>query len=141
MADAAAIAALLNPPRQAGSSYNTQLDPLTEMAFRQWVAQNKVPFDPDVASSDYDMRGFYQGLQQQNPIATTAVNPNDNALHFPDFWKTPQHQTFSNESQWAGPNAPAWNAQDQLIDPNGRIVFDEKSAPKGLFGFGSGNVE
>lgn len=136
MADPAAIAALLNPPRQAGASYNTPLDPLQEMAFRQWVAQNKVPFDPNAASSDYDMRGFYQGLQQQNPIAATAINQNDNALHFPDFWKTPQHQTFSNESQWAGPNAPAWNAQDQLIAPNGRIVFDEKNRPQGMFSFG-----
>lgn len=136
MADNLSLATLgLNPNlagRVPGQSYNTQLGTLGEMAFRQWVAQNHVPFNPDATTpQDYDMRGFYQGLQQQNPKATTAVNSNDGRLHFPDYWKTPIHQSFSNESQWAGPNAPSWNEQDQLVSPNGRIVFDERR-PKTL---------
>ena len=48
-------------------------------------------------------------------------------MHFPDFWKTPYHESFSAESQWADPaKAPKWNAQDQLVLPDGTVVFDEK---------------
>jgi hypothetical protein len=114
--------------RQPAASFDTQLNPLDEMAYRQWVQQNQVPTNPDAtAPQDYDMRGFYQGLQQQNPKAQSAINPNDSQMHFPDFWKTPLHQTFSNESQWAPANAPAWNEQDQLVSQGGRIVVDERA--------------
>lgn len=97
------------------------------MAFRQWVARNKVPFNADAPTTDYDMRGFYRGLQQQNPRAMSAVNPNDNQMHYPDYWKTPLHQTFSNESQFATSVAPRWNSLDQLVSPGGRILFDERT--------------
>lgn len=109
---------------QGVQNYATQLQPLDEMAFRQWVQQNNVPFNPNQQTQDYDMRGFYQGLQQQNPRAMTAVNPNDQQLHYPDYWKTPYHQTFSGESKFAGPVAPAWQG-NQLVSPGGRILFDE----------------
>jgi hypothetical protein len=109
------------------------LMPLDEMAFRQWVMDNKVPFNPDAKGpTDYDMRGFWRGLQQGSPMAQTAVNPNDNRMHFTDYWKTPQHQTFSSESQWAGPNASQWINDSQLASPSGRVMFDEK-APDGRF--------
>lgn len=98
------------------------------MAYRQWVQQNNVPTDPQATTpQDYDMRGFYQGLQQQNPRAVSAVNQNDGRMHFPDFWKTPSHATFSNESQWAPASAPAWNDQDQLVSQGGRIIADERA--------------
>lgn len=112
-------------PNAAG--FNTSLAPLDEMAFRSWLTQNNVPFNPDAGVTDYDMRGFWRGLQQQNPRAVSGINPNDNQLHYPDFWKTPLHQTFSGESQWANPVAPRWNEQDQLIAPSGRILFDERN--------------
>jgi hypothetical protein len=73
------------------------------------------------------MRGFYQGLQQQNPKAQSAIDPNDSRLHYPDYWKTPVHESFSNESQWATPNAPGWNASDQLVSPGGRVQFDDRA--------------
>lgn len=107
-------------------NYNTTLPLLDEMAFRQWVATNNVPFNPNAGTTDYDMRGFWRALQQQNPRAQSAVNPNDNQMHYPDYWKTPLHKTFSADSQWAGPVAPRWNDQDQLIAPSGRILFDER---------------
>jgi hypothetical protein len=116
--------------RKPAANYNTQLDPLDEMAYRQWVKDNNVPTNPDaIAPQDYDMRGFWQGLQQQNPRAQSAVDPNDSRLHYPDFWKTPLHQTISNESQWAGPNAPSWTDDDKLVQPNGRVVFDDRNPP------------
>jgi hypothetical protein len=114
--------------RQPSASFNTPLDTGTEQFFRQWVAHNKVPFDPDATTpQDYDMRGFYQGLQQGNPKAQSSIDPNDSRMHYPDFWKTPLHETFSNESQWAPANAPGWNERDQLVSKGGRVVFDDKA--------------
>lgn len=119
--------------RQGDNRYNTNLGglgDLRELAFRQWVQDNRVPFNPDAQVSDYDMRGFYQGLGQLNPHAATAINPNDQQIHYPDYWKTPYHQSFSQDSQWATPVAPQWNEVDQLIAPSGRIVFDERKKNK-----------
>lgn len=104
--------------------YNTPLQPAQESAFQQWVAENKVPFDVSAPVSDYDMRGFYQGLMAKDPRALTAIDPHDKQLHYPDYWKTPYHETFSNESQWATPDAPAWDAKDRLVAKDGTVVFD-----------------
>lgn len=114
--------------RQPGPSYNTALDPGSEQFFRMWLAHNNIPFDPNgSAPQDYDMRGFYQALQQGDPRAMTAINANDKQLHFPDTWKTPEHKTFSNESQWAPPDAPQWTPQDALAQ-GGRVLVDERAA-------------
>ena len=116
--------------RLPAQSYNTPLDPLHEFAYRQWVQQNQIPTNPSaVTPQDYDMRGFWQGLQQQNPIAQSAIDPNDGKMHFPDFWKTPLHETFSNQSQWAPPTAPQWTPTDQLASNSGRVVFDDRNQP------------
>ncbi len=107
--------------------YSTDLGD-KEPAFQDWVQQNKVPFDPAAITPDYDMRGFYKALQEGDPKAKEAINPNDNQMHFPDYWKTPYHQSFSAESQWADPaKAPKWNEQDQLVTPEGKVVFDERA--------------
>ena len=131
--DLAAALAAPNPMlagRKPGATYNTPLNQLDEMAYRQWVQQNAVPTNPDAKGpQDYDMRGFYQALQQGNPKAQQAVDPNDGRMHFPDFWKTPGHETFSNESQWAPASAPAWQPDDKLVAPNGRVVFDDRRQP------------
>lgn len=108
--------------------YNTPLDPQAEQSFRAWLQQKQVPFDPNAQVSDYDMRGFYKGLMTGHPAAVSAIDPNDNRLHYPDYWKTPLHETFSNESQWALPHAPFWNEQDQLIEPKtGNVIFDDRA--------------
>ena len=122
------------PPFALAPSYATSLHPLDEMQFRQWVQQNNVPFDVNATQpQDYDMRGFWRAAQQNNPMAQTAINPNDNMMHYPDYWKTPLHRSFSNESQWAGPNTPQWANESQLADPSGRVVYDEKM-PAGILG-------
>jgi hypothetical protein len=97
--------------------------------FRQWLGANRVPFNPNAGATDYDMRGFWQAMQQERPMAKTAVDPHDGLPHFPDYWKTPMHQTFSNESQWAGPQAPQWINDAQLADSSGRIKFDARQRP------------
>jgi hypothetical protein len=109
------------------SNFNTDLGP-RETEFRQWVQQNKVPFQFDPGPQDYDMRGFWQALMSGDPRAVSAIDPNDQRLHYPDYWKTPYHETFSNESQWAAPNAPRWNDKDQLVAADGTILFDDRAA-------------
>lgn len=112
-------------------TYNTPLPADQEAQFRQWVQQNSVPFDPNEAASDYDMRGFWKALQAGDPIAKSAVDPNDKQMHYPDYWKTPYHETFSAESQWADPGkAPKWNDKDQLVMPDGTVIFDDRKRPK-----------
>jgi hypothetical protein len=107
--------------------YFTKLSPQEELAFMQWVQQNKVPFD-DSPTADYDMRGFYKGLLGRSPHAFTAANANDGKMHFSDFWKTPFHKSFSAESQFANPDiAPRWNDKNQLVLPDGTVVFDERA--------------
>lgn len=113
----------LPPSVMKNGSYQTSLPDMQELAFKQWVQQNNVPFDPS-AKADYDMRGFYQALMNNDPKAATAINQYDHRMHFPDYWKTPQHESFSAESQWAAPNAPRWNPNDQLATADGRMVFD-----------------
>lgn len=108
------------------TSYDTKLPQMDEFQFRQWLQDKNVPFNPNAGQQDYDMRGYWQGLQQQNPRSTSGINPNDSQLHFSDNWKTPYHQSFSNESKYATPNAPQWVNDTQLAAPSGRIVFDER---------------
>ncbi len=109
-------------------TYNTPLSQMDEFQFRDWVQKNRVPFNPDAASSDYDMRGFFRAVLQGSPLAQSAINPNDNRMHFTDYFKTPEHPSFSNESQYAGPGAPQW-INDSQLGQSGRVVYDEQRAP------------
>ena len=110
-------------------TYNTDLTPKEELTFREWVRRNKVPFDVNAQTTDYDMRGFWKAYSSGDPRAMSQVDPNDKQLHYSDYWKTPYHETFSAESQWANPKtAPTWNEQDQLVLPDGTILFDDRAA-------------
>ena len=105
--------------------YVTQLDPQDETRFQSWVKQNQIPWQ-DSPTSDYDMRGFWKAQQSGDPNAKRGAN-----LHFPDTWKTPYHETFSNESKyalptagrWAGPNRDVFQAPE--TSPIGAPATDE----------------
>lgn len=125
--------------RSGASNFFTTLPPDQERLFRAWVGTNKVPFDPQAKVADYDMRGFWQALRGDDPRAKSAVDPNDKRLHYPDYWKTPYHQTFSNESQWASPDAPHWSDAGELIDKSGGVLFDDR-AGSGIGYAGGGAV-
>lgn len=112
--------------RSGAANFNTKLSDSQEKAFRSWVADNHVSFDPDQETPDYDMRGFYSALQKGDPRAVSAINPNDQKTHYPDYWKTPYDVTFSNESQWANKFAPRWTDNDQLVTHDGTVVWDDK---------------
>lgn len=116
--------------KQGAQNFNMSLTPREEVQFRQWLAANNVPFNPDAPLTDYDMRGFWKAMNTGDERAKNAVDPNDQKLHYPDYWKTPYHETFSAESQWADPvKAPKWNDKDQLVLPGGKVIFDDR-APK-----------
>jgi len=107
--------------------YNTALSPEQEAMFRGWVTQNNVLFDPNAGITDYDMRGFWLARQQNDPRAVESVNPNDQQVHRPDYWKTPYSATFSSESQWANPQlAPRWNG-DLYQLPNGTVLWNDQT--------------
>ena len=96
----------------------TRLQPQQEEQFQAWARANRVPI-----TDDYDMRGFWL-----NGAQGSAVNQNDGAMHYPDTYKTPLHDSFSGESIFANPQAdpPRWNDQDQLVASDGRVLYDER---------------
>lgn len=113
----------------AQASYQTALPPAEEQQFRQWVQQNAIPFDPNDAKSDYDMRGYWRDVASKGGDET-AMNADDHRRHFPDTYKTPYHRSFSAESRFAREGAPAWADDHQLVDPATKeVVFDERGDP------------
>jgi len=103
----------------------TSLPAEQEKAFMEWIAKNKVPFNPKDKYADYDMRGFYDALMKKDPRAAAAVNPATKTMHYPDYWKTPYHESFSAESQWAAKGAPTWQ-ENKLVAPSGEVIFEDK---------------
>jgi hypothetical protein len=104
----------------APATYATEHTPAEEALYQAWVAKHNVPTKGD----DYDMRGYYRALLAGDPRAQSNIDPNDQRMHYPDYWKTPTHETFSNESQWATPRAPQWIG-DQLVSQGGQVLFDD----------------
>lgn len=96
----------------------TSLDPTEESKFLLWADKNQAPI-----TDDYDMRGYWK-----SGAPNTVINQNDGLPHYPDTWKTPLHESFSGESVYANHRVklPAWNNRDQLISPDGEILFDER---------------
>lgn len=106
--------------------WETTLTPDEEERFWSWAKENKVPFDRNDPKSmqDYDMRGFWKGLMEGDPHATSGVDPFDGRMHFSDYWKTPTHETFSNESKYAMQDAPHWKENRYLVDKDDKVLFD-----------------
>ena len=102
-----------------------QLTPEQEQVFRQWVASNNVPFNVADKYPDYDMRGYWLSLQSNPQAQQAAINPVTQSLHYPDTFKTPYHESFSSESQWATQGAPSWS-DNKLVSPSGEVVFEDK---------------
>ena len=107
-----------------------------EEQFLQWVAQQASKEDPrrpgmfsnykpDDAFPDYDMRGFYKDLKAGKQTAVSGVSPLDGRVHGSDYYKTPYHESFSSESQWATKGAPSWQG-NKLVSPTGQLVYEDK---------------
>lgn len=129
MAKYSAVFARNLPFVNSGGPFRTKLDPQTEDEFQTWAKQNGVPSnaggkpDPMFSSTenDYDMRGYYQALKGGD---VNAIQSKING-HYPDTYKTPCHEGFSNESIYATPNAPKWDG-NTLKDQTSGLVFKKE---------------
>lgn len=108
----------------SATNWQTPLNFLDELNFRHWVQRNNVPFDPNDPHSDYDMRGFWQAQQKGDPQAQRDTFGN---MHFPDTWKTPYHETFSNQSMYANPKLAGHWIGNKFYDATGNLIKDETS--------------
>lgn len=103
-------------PNKIGGYQTPLLKPGQEAQFRQWVARNRVPFDPTASTVDYDMRGFFA----ENPKAAAAWRPGQ---HFPDTYKTPYDTTFSNQSKYAVKGTPfVWKGNVLIDTRTGQVI-------------------
>lgn len=109
-------------------TYQTQLTPEEEAQFQQYIADksDKQDIGRDDAP-DYDMRGWWKAMKAGDPKAEMQIvtDKHGTLKHRSDWWKTPYHESFSADSQWAGKKAPKWKG-DQLVAPDGKILFGGK---------------
>lgn len=96
--------------------YVTRLTPEDEASFQSWykdfASNRNLDLDPDAKEHHYDYRGYWNA-NRENP------NPTSEDGHLPDTWKTPGHETFSNESiyaKYAPEMAGRWE-NGQYIEP------------------------
>ena len=116
----------------SGTNYQTPLSVSQEQAFTDWLRNSGAPFDPVAGTTDYDMRGYW--------LATGGAGWQP-GQHFPDTYKTPYHQSFSQESMYATPDNPfAWRDDDTLIDTRtGDVIYPQSFAGGGGIGGGPGD--
>lgn len=117
-----------NKPFAVPGPYITSLGQQDESKFQDWVKTNKVPFDPS-PNADYDMRGYWKDIASKGS-SETSINPVDKQLHFPDTYKTPYHESFSNESKYATPDNPfKWEGETLKDSRTGKPVYETKPMP------------
>lgn len=128
--------------------YSTVLQPQEEQEFRKWAASH--PHDvggmvgpgPEFAplpNSGYDARGWFHAMSTGDPSGKRVKVATNfgTSMHGSDKFKTPYNGTFSNESQYATPNAPHWEGKGRLIANDGRLVVDETPIPPAGKGVGA----
>jgi hypothetical protein len=105
---------------QPTPAYDTQLTPEKEAVYQAWLQQNGMTADngwamtPQGAGTDYNMRGFFDKYG--------AVD-HKTGQHFTDEFKLPNHESFSDQSNYAvgpaGAHAGSWDDADQYVRPKG----------------------
>lgn len=109
-------------PVEHDADYNTILPADEESDFLKWKQQNA----PDDSGADYDFKGAF------NAGLTKSKNG-----HWPDTYKKPNHETFSDESiyaQYAPEKAGHWNGENYI--PAGKTPdFSTLSELNGLNSF------
>jgi hypothetical protein len=106
----------LVPPR------TTQFSGDLENIFHSWADAKDVPL-----SNDYDMQGFYLSSLMGDPRANADVNPSDGLIHFEDKFKLPNHEGFSQMSQYSkGLLDPKWIENPAPYKEGTWALFDPK---------------
>jgi hypothetical protein len=126
-----------NSPYATPAPYYTKLSGTKttgeEKRFRDWVKSEGIPYNLDpklLATQDYDMRGYWK--------ATHGAH-HKRGTHFPDTFKTPYHQSFSNQSKYALPNCPFVWYGNTLVDlrtssdpsdpSKAAVIYTDRSTP------------
>lgn len=113
------------------TNYQTPLSPDEERQFQAWVQAKQAPFDPNAATVDYDMRGYWKSYGGNPPWKGPGS-------HFEDTWKTPYDTTFSAESRYAMPGMPlVWQGDDLVDTRTGKPVHYQRGGPAHFDGGGS----
>lgn len=81
--------------------YNTKLSEGEEKKFQYW----KQKYAPRDSGYDYDLRGAYKEGLKPDPLTG----------HWPDTYKKPNHETFSDESKYADYTAGTWTGPNHDI--------------------------
>ena len=76
------------------NNFNTELTPLQEKSFDQWLKSESKRQKRDMSKDleDYDLRGFWMSHGQKDKQTG----------HGPDTFKKPNHPTFSEDSKYHG---------------------------------------
>jgi hypothetical protein len=139
---------MIDPPDYTGQ-YNTQLDPMREAQFQNWLQQRSQQTGRPAGNDlfDYDMRGAW--------LANAQATANG---HLPDTFKKPNHPTFSDQSQYSTDATPggqwmqqgdSWAFQPsttnlqsygaaglrdyfQRVEPGNTLAFPEPFTPPNL---------
>lgn len=112
-----------NNPAQGKKSFNPNLA-ATDKNFINWYntntpeGQNNVPYSN---KGDYDYYSYFRNGDYKNYQGG----------HFPDTYKRPIHQTFSNESIYSTPENPGGFWQGESYQPNGKFIFQDGGKKKG----------
>ena len=106
------------------AEFDTKLNPTDEAKYQTWNKdmKSKGYIHPQDQGQDYDLRGAFKA----------GINPSVPGAHWPDTYKKPNHETFSNESQYAkgeyAKYAGSWKG-DKFTPPSER--FKSQAEPTG----------
>jgi hypothetical protein len=98
------IEKLFKGQKLAQGQYDTKLSEAEEVAFQKWKKQHA----PKDSGLDYDLRGAFK----------SGFKP-DEAGHWPDLYKKPNHPTFSDQSIYAKEGNPGRWEGENFIPPGG----------------------
>lgn len=98
------------PQRDFDNSYNTILSPAEESRFTVW----KRRYAPKDSGEDYDLRGAFKA----------DLWPDSKTGHWPDTFKKPNHETFSDESRYAPYGQPGRWEGETFIPPKSAKPLD-----------------
>ena len=96
-------------------NYNTPLSDENLQRFQNWAAQATQKLGINAADLyDYDMQGYWLNGGYAQPL--------QQGMHFPDTYKKPSHETFSDQSIYHGTPSPyggtwqggSWGENDQF---------------------------
>jgi hypothetical protein len=105
-------------PRKKDILWNPQ-EGLSDKKFLDWYSKNTLEgkrgiphIDPNM---DYDFYSYYKNTSKRK-----LSNPKN---HFPDTYKYPNHESFSNESLYSTPEQPGGQWLGNQYNPNGQFKY------------------